>query len=536
MPKADPQKISKRLRDQAKDQDRQREQLLEQLTITDAIIDEYDELILKLDGLNPELISEINVKIKAVADAYKARISAGCRNDLAWVAVQENSFWTRISGSPGRVTVTTYECKKDPAQRVQLNNYGIKYYRHPKNREYGAGVVDEIQDASIDKLSSVLVLFGDLAGSYAGVVAVGDYITDDLEEPQVWPTGNLPRVVSVGTTNYPGEQSTVSGFCTSGVSRLYGDGVVGVLSDFNVGDYVIAEGYFPLNTTITGFGEAEYQQDFIDDVGVTTTITTSIFYADLSNVAIGETNNHDFTVGIVSSYNALFLSTSTDVGAARSSFLIVRPPDAGDLDFEVTKNPIDPVEIGIVKGKKTGKGHRVQLINNGDPDVVKNWHSVREDPEPPVGAGYEEYWTGNFAWPTLETTTITGYAGSDPIFSSFINYATEGQRVSISVGTTTPQSKIGTTSVSPTNPGGSGCGALDSAISTAESQMNSKIAENTPKVNHNLGGTQALRNLRDEEETQAWGYLQGIAYINDKKKKLNNSATAISDFNWSTIE
>ena len=37
------------------------------------------------------------------------------------------------------------------------------------------------------------------------------------------------------------------------------------------------------------------------------------------------------------------------------------------IDFESSKNPIDPVEIACAKGAQIGKGHKLVLINNGDP-------------------------------------------------------------------------------------------------------------------------------------------------------------------------
>ena len=50
--------------------------LLEQLTIVDARIDEYDKLINKVDKKMPPLINEMNNALDDVADAYKARIAS----------------------------------------------------------------------------------------------------------------------------------------------------------------------------------------------------------------------------------------------------------------------------------------------------------------------------------------------------------------------------------------------------------------------------------------------------------------------------
>ena len=66
--------------------------------------------------------------------------------------------------------------------------------------------------------------------------------------------------------------------------------------------------------------------------------------------------------------------------------------------------------------------------------------------------------------------------------------------------------------------------------------MNSTISTNTPKINHYLKGTKSLRNMRNEEETQAWGMLQGISWIDDKRKEQKENAEAIEDYDWSEIE
>jgi hypothetical protein len=535
--KADPKKITQRLRDTAKQQDRQVKDMREVLTISDAIIDEYDEVIDALDTKNVPLVNEINSTITTVCGAYDARIAAGCLSPLIWQEQESTTIFSKAYG--GSVDTTTWKVVKDPSQRVQLNYYGCKYYRHPKNREYGANVIDEISDASVDQLTDVLVIFDSNANDYTAgtnpIIKIGDYITDDLEEPYTWTTGNIPTVVGLGTTGYPKEQGTVSGFCTSGVNRIYGDNITGFLTSFSIGDYIYDDANFPQGTYITGFGTAV--AEIIIDGGVPS--ETDIDYVTTSEVAIGTTEYHEFTVGIVSTYNAVFLDTITTVGAARSSFLIVRGPTNADLNFEVTKNPIDPVEIGLAEGNKIGKGHRISLMNNGDPKVIAKWHEVRNDPEPAVGAGYCEYWVGASSWPTIQTVNRSG-AGTtaSPYTYSYATaqYVPEGYTISVSSGSSIPSAIRSTTSVSPTNPGLTGCTDLTTAISTAESAMSAKISENTPKINHNLKASQTLRRLRDEEETTAWSMLQGIAYIADSKTKLNNDANEIDDFNWRDIQ
>ena len=531
-----PEKIAKDLRDDFDAMDNQVTQMLEQLTIVDARIDEYDKLINKVDKKMPPLINEINSSLDDVADAYKARVAAGCKNDLAWVLLETKKGNKATAGEDSYV----YQVAKDPSTRKQLNYYGVKYYRRPKNREYGANLVDQIDNANIDPLTTVLVVFDDDAGDLIGIastdgieysdsgspatIKLGDFITDDLDDPQIFATGNLPTVVGLGTTSYPKERGNITGMTTSGTSKFYENRAVGLASDFKVGDVLYADNVFPQGTTITGFEESTFDATFVNNVGVTTTEEIVIDVFLTSNPAIATTEGHQIQVGIVSTYPAVFLSTITQVGATNSSFLIVRPPDVGGIEFEETKNPIDPVEIGIAEGNRVGKGNKVELVNNGDPKIVASWHEVRDEPEPAVGAGFVEYWEGNDQWPTL--TTNDGDGPSD------VEYVAEGTTVTISFGSTVSGS-IGY-GVNPNNP--SGCGGLDSAISSAESDRDAKIAVNKPKVEYYTGVTAALRDLRDELETQAWSFMQGVGHINEKKRKDTERAVQLENLDWTEFE
>ena len=88
-------------------------------------------------------------------------------------------------------------------------------------------------------------------------------------------------------------------------------------------------------------------------------------------------------------------------------------------------------------------------------------------------------------------------------------------------------------------PGGSipgDCGTYDAAISTAEAEMNEIIAKNTPIINHYISGADSLRQLRNEDETQAWGYMQAIGFLNAKAKRQLGQAEAIEDFDWKVID
>lgn len=534
---ADPKAIEKRLRDQSTQIKGQVEQLQELLTIKDAILDEYDELIEKCDKKNYPMIQEINTKIKTTADAYKARITEGCKSDLAWILVETksiNSF--KLGTSPTQ----TWKVGKDPTQRVQLNRYGLKYYRYPKDRDYGSNITGEVEKANIDQFSTVLVVFdsdtnyelGNKSTVLGGVKA-GDVVTDNLDNPQIFITGNLPTVIGVGTTSYPGIRSDFTGFCTAVDNKIYSDAVQGSVLDYaEVGDFIYdfsGNGLLPASgVKILSIGNADVPLNIDGDTN--DTVTSKV--ATIDGTVNGTATDVTFTVGIVSTYQAAFLSTGPQVAGVQSSFTFVRNT-GGDIDFDAASNPIDPVKVGTIQGSSDyGKGHKLERQNNGDPEGTQTWREVQQEPEPDVGSGFEEYWVGAESWPQWQPSN--GQTRGPAV------YVDEGFTVVISagVGTTALPGLRSMTSIPPpgSNPGSNACDNLDDAIDAAESDMNSTISKNTPKIDYLLKGSKTLRNLRSEDQTEAWSYLQGIGYQNKKSSDNNSNADEVEDFNWSELD
>ena len=515
----------------------------EQLTIIDAVIDEYDELILKMDGKIPPLIKPINVDITAVETAYRNRISHGCRSDLAW---QQNSVWDDDDGG----TYQSWTVVKDPSTRVTIGYYGGKYWRYPKNIEYGSNVIADITSASVGIMSvtsggeAPMAIFDTRGPQFTGfntdgqpsgynaVIKVGDYITDALENPYIYTTGNLPTVVGLGTTSWPGMRYALSGFCTSSDNKIYGDKNVGIFTHASIGDFVYdtdttgitsfsTGGVLPNGARITGFGTAVGIKTVVSAGGTSIGVPVVYDFMTLNKsvtASIAATTGYTFNIGIVSTYNALFLSTTTSVGAAFSSFLVVRGPDNEDLEFDATKNPIDPVEIGMLNEQRVGRGHKLELINNKDPDIVAQWHEVQQDPEPAVGAGFAEYWVGDLSWPIFDDD------GSE-------SYVYEGQTISFA----STAGNIGYKNVPPSGSIPGDCGNFDQAIVDAEAQLSSRLASDLPKIRHYINGASSLREIRNDDETQAWSMLQGIGYINEDRKNLKIRADQIDDFDWKGV-
>ena len=531
----DPQVIAKRLREARETTKDESTALTEQLAIIDAVIDEYDEVINKLDNKLPGYIQPLNTRVQQVSNAYHARISHGCRNDLTWINVGSGRM-NYFGG--GEQDVIVYEVQKDPSTFRFLGFYGAKFYKFPKNRDYGSNVVDTIDKADANVGSTALILLDFDAESQAGLttgvrsgIQTGDFITDDLDNPEIFLAGAGTSVVGTGLTDYAAYNYPVSGFCTTSDDKIYSDQKIGIITSFNIGDEVYGDqfksgaGIIATGTTITGFGTAVGIVTIANDAGISTGVEVVLDFMTLSKPVTGTIDANigtTFYVGMVSSYYFAELSAEPVVSGLGSSFLIIRQ-DTSDIIFDSSKNPIDPVEIGIAEGKNIGKGHKLELTNNGDPKIIAQWKEVQEEPEPLVGAGRVEYYVGNFQWPTITTRNADGDVSS--------THAVIGQRVIVGSGASVGTS-IGYTGtpVSGSIPGD--CGDYDTAIVTAENNLAEEIAQNVPIINHYINGADALRQLRNDDETQAWGLLQCLGYNTNKAARQLGQAEAIEDFDW----
>ena len=536
---SDPNLIAKRLREQRKQVKDETVVLNEQLALVDVIIDEYDDLIIKLDNKIQPLLPPINAQINVVQQAYLDRVSHGCRSDLTWQLQEEKEM--NIYNNP-KQPVKVYQVVKDPSTFRFLGYYGPKYYKYPKNREYGSNVVETINDADANVGSKILPIFdadaetltGFTTGRLSGI-KTGDFITDSLSYPYIFQAGAGTSITGFGLTDYPKYNYAVSGFCTSGDNKIYGDQRIGFITDFSIGDEVYGApdrsgaGIIPTGTTITGFETAVGIVTFVNDAGITTGVEVTLDFATLSNAVTNNINKDigtSFYVGVVSSYYYADLSAAPNATGISSSFIIIRPGDLTDIEFESTKNPIDPVEIGIARGANIGKGHRLELINNGDPDITAQWREIIEDPEPAVGAGRVEYYIGTTQWPTISRRDSDG--------DVVTTHATLGQRVIVGVGATIGAG-IGYTGNPPGGNIPSDCGTYDTAIIDAETELQNLVIASTPKINHYINGADSLRQIRDDDETKAWGYLQAIGFNNAKASRQLSQAETIEDFNWPDV-
>ena len=65
--------------------------------------------------------------------------------------------------------------------------------------------------------------------------------------------------------------------------------------------------------------------------------------------------------------------------------------------------------------------------------------------------------------------------------------------------------------------------------------MNSIIQQNTPIIRHYINGADSMRQVRDEDETTAWGLMQGLGFNSNKASRQLGQAQLIEDFDWDDI-
>ena len=539
----------------------QREQMLDQLSLSDIEIDKIDELIVNIDKEIPPLIDKVNVKIQAYVDAYEARIEAGCKSDLEWVYIGKVDW--------GNEEADEYEAK---FVGIVTGFYGVKYYQSPKDRDYGSNLISSFH-GNIGQGSTVLAVTGGTNDPGYTKISIGDEITDDLEAPKVFPIGSFPTVVGFGNTHtLSGVTTSISGYIAIGSSELYNTGI-GTNQDIPVLSGIAYTNYLPYNTVITGFGNTNItikinkpdpsDSNKVKEFTLTKTVTSYI----LSNAAVGTAHSGSiFAVGVSEEVPSIIVSAAcTSQHGDNKDYYAIRTEADVDEAFDFNKFPNDPVRIANISSSKVGLGHSAVLVDDASryttyPAGPFTWHSnkmatfaslpsggiealsngtepfdaatLTVHPEPKQGGGGIKVPTGVDIWPCkLDVSGDT----TSPV--SAARYVTEGTRVFVDSGGVT---SLGTETISPASfPSGSlpsGCAALKTAIDTAEAEMAAAKAEYGPQIRKLVAMTGALRDYRNDKQVRAWGFLQGSAYIRSEIDKLNKYLAELKDEDFSKYE
>ena len=493
---------------QLKQSEETKEGLLKLLALKDVKIDEIDEMIINIDKEIPNLIANINDNVLPVRQAYDARINSGCRSDITWEVTESD---TDEDGND----YTVYTVVKNNT-RNQVNYYGQKYYRKPLNRDYGSNIITEVVGnvklASGTGISTVAVISPEgIAG-----IKVGDIITDNLDNPTIFPAGGLPRVTGFGSTNVLGITTTIQGNIGIGSDLFVAVGAGSTLA-VTVGSAVSMFNVLPEGTTVIGITTAVTTLPFYDQNAGTFTnsqITRPAF--QLSNAATVAVTLEIMFVGTNDAKPTLILDAEAQKNINEQKFVVIR--DTKDIadNFDYKKSPIDPVTIGILDNQ-LGIGHKSEIVNNGHPKGPEQWNEALRKPEPLIGAGKEVYYEGNFSWPiSTDDTAATTYVTLGTTLVSTSSTLTEATATATNTSVGPPGSETG-----------AACDARNTTITNAETALTNSVTANLAEAQRLNALSQALRSYRDEEELQAWGLLQGAAYEEQRAKK---SEIRSSDF------
>ena len=516
----------------------------DQLTLMDVRIDRYDTIIGNIDKKIIPLTDEINDAISSVKTAYDARIDAGCKSDLYWELTSTKSY---IGFLP--IEEIVYTCKKNPSVRIDEGLYGAKYYRRPQNQDYGSNIVREFL-GTIGSGTSTLAVFG-VNGTQN--LLVGDNIVDNIDNPVVFSSVNLPKIVGFGTMSIAGVTTDFGGYVSSGSTIIANIGI-GTTIGINIGDSISLSGILTTGTKVVGFGTTTITVNNVWNPGTGTFISTNATTKSLivSISAVG-TGTGTFKVGPLVTYPALILDKSAQTNASNVNFTNIRSTQIDSTTFDYTNNPIDPVTVGILNSNTLGLGHKLVRINNGSPIGPFQWQEVmtaefanKSDsqlndterylrttyPEPACGASYARYYPGNNLWPVLYTNS---YTGGGSFISSTSVYVSEGTTVAVGSGNTSLYT-IGYANVSSINPSAGVCDPLDVGITTAEANRNTIVANNLPKIDYLINASNPLREMRNTMETRAFAMLQGRVYANVEVNKLKQNLSILKSTDYTPFE
>lgn len=496
-----------------KSKEEQLQQIKDLVLLIDIDLDMYDELIVNIDKQIPSLIKEINDATDEVDAAYEARIAQDVRSELRWVVTGQTKNFTK--GGMNNTTTTTWQVVKNNTQQT-INKYAAKYYKTPKDRDYGGSAVRDIDDAKIGFESTILQSNRsekDGNGKFLDHIdiEIGDTITDSIENPQIFTVGNLPEVVGFGTTSVLGIKTTFSGNIAFGSTVIAYAGI-NTTASIAVGDPISLTNVTQDDTVVVGIATTTTNLVGENTLGVTTSVEVDTTAVIISKTAVGATDNAIFNVGIFTDFPTFTLSDQAAQGTDSDNFHVLRFTNDADIgpDFDVTRGGENPVEVGIIQdANKTGYGRSIYLVNNGDPTGTKSFTEF-VDPEPKVGGGFVSYYVGNFQWPIKAIPQGINMNTGQPSYWTY-EYQDLGSTLVVvtGAGATTPSAGAGTTDTGESNPSQSVKDAADALIVTKLAALASIKAKNLPKINDLIAKSKALRRIRDDKQSQAWNYRRG---------------------------
>ena len=527
---------------------KEREAILDELSLLDLQIDKYDVLIKEIDREALGASTLLNNEVYNVKSTYDARIESGVRSSLTW---QLQSSVTLGFGT-AQSDIKTYEVVENLETQVSKGLYGLKYYRKPANRDYGSNYIADF-NGNISSGSSIMAVLPGTAveenlAAYADEtlgdgelsVKVGDTVVDDIDDPIYFSSTNLPTIVGFGTTNILGIITSVIGGISTGSNEFVHFGA-GDFSMIEVGQYLIGPkitGFAsvfdesPLPPQITGFGVANINLEYFDEDGNFTTDTFESNTFILDKVAVNGLEEGTFSVGIITTCQAYYLSTVSLGSTDFESFSVYRFDEDIDADFDDEKDPSNPVEIGMINSGNLGAGSKVEYSTGGTKPGPQKYDQYEYDKkgkkkeEPDIGAGTVTWNVGTNQYPVVGGGGFLGVPQS---------YASLGTTIKIQSKSTGISSAPQYTTTPP--PGTPGSGSYDSAISSAESSLSSAEAGDSSAIATSaVTASAGLRKERDEKEMYAWSLLQGASAARKRIRQIRTTLKSLKNTDYSKYE
>ncbi len=539
------QEVIKELEEELNRKIKEREAILDELSLLDLQLDKYDVLIKEIDKEALGAVNVLNNEVYNVKSAYDARISSGVRTNLVWELQSDVTlgFGTQTSN------IKTYEDVENLATKVKKNLYGLKYYSKPADRDYGSNFIADF-NGNISAGSSIMAVLpgtsvesnlaafnDDDLGTEELTVKIGDTVVDDLEEPIFFSSTNLPQITGFGTTDIVGIITSVIGGISTGSNQFVHFGA-GDFSMIEVGQYIIGPkitGFAsvfnesPRPPKITGFGTATIQLEYFDASGILTTtpFTSNTFILD--KVAINGLEEGTFSIGILTTCQAYYLSTVSLGSTDFESFSVYRFDEDIDKDFDDEKDPTNKLEIGMINSGNLGLGSKVEYSTGGTKQGPEKYDQYAYDrqgkkkPEPDIGAGSVTWNTGTTQYPVVGG--FFGVGGS---------YASLG--TTIKIDSTSPTSVSPSYKSSPPS-GTPSAGPYNSAISSAESSLASAESGDSSSIATSaVTASAGLRKERDEKQMYAWSLLQSASTARQRINEIQTTLKSLKNTDYSRYE
>lgn len=357
-------KIKKDIREKKQRNIESIEYFKEEILVTDALKEDYDDAVKSIDIDLLTDINTVNDTLYAVADAYQDRIDSGCRSDLYWritgyvpetgysLIVEQLSpvgIGTSIEIVERTGGIGTYSDSGLELPGIESDNlHGIKYYWQPYLRDIGDTTIGEFI-GFVGTASTVLSVISQVSDELIKSYSIGNLVTSS--KSGVFP-GSSNKIVGFGTT-------TITGISTSVMQELVGVST----TSYNVSTIILE------NSTV-GFaslpeGDGSYVQFKV--------VTDPNTFEEL----IEDTRGKGFRYKI-----------------------------------EFTKNPFSPEKIGILSLTSAGYGLSITYDNSGRPPNEQSWKPEFQGierggeivKEPKVGAGRVNYVVGFTDQPVVGIT------------------------------------------------------------------------------------------------------------------------------------